>query len=56
MDLITNPEEIASNVAHGKRPETIDEEVSVDARLDGQTVRAIWKLSRLERETLRVIW
>ena len=56
MDLITNPEEIGSSASTTIRPEPIDEEVDEEDRLDGETVKAIWKLSRLERATLRVIW
>ncbi|EIW60229.1 uncharacterized protein TRAVEDRAFT_57554 [Trametes versicolor FP-101664 SS1] len=54
VDLITNPEEIAS--APPSRSASVDEEVGADERLEGTVVRAIWKLSRLKRETLRVIW
>ncbi|KAH9852715.1 hypothetical protein C2E23DRAFT_778629 [Lenzites betulinus] len=54
VDLITNPEEIAS--APVSRAGSVDEEVGVEERLEGRVVRAIWKLSRLKRETLRVIW
>nr|VWP00212.1 G-protein comlpex beta subunit CpcB [Ganoderma boninense] len=56
VDLITNPEEIGSSASTTIRPEPIDEEVDEEDRLDGETVKAIWKLSRLERATLRVIW
>lgn len=56
VDLITNPEEISSSADTTIRPEPIDEEVVGEERLDGETVKAIWKLSRLERTTLRVIW
>ena len=56
MDLITNPEEIASTSGTASQRESVEEDVGADERLDGETVRAIWKLSRLERATLRVIW
>ncbi|KAI0636591.1 hypothetical protein C8Q77DRAFT_1093581 [Trametes polyzona] len=56
VDLITNPEEIVSASAPVSRAGSIDEEVGAEERLDGAVVRAIWKLSRLKRETLRVIW
>ncbi|TBU35592.1 hypothetical protein BD311DRAFT_647093 [Dichomitus squalens] len=56
VDLITNPEEISSSVDPGTRSEPIEEELSSDEKLDGQTVKAIWKLSRLENATLRMIW
>ncbi|KAI0822777.1 hypothetical protein BC628DRAFT_1387617 [Trametes gibbosa] len=54
VDLITNPEEIAS--APASRAGSVDEEVGAEERLEGRVIRAIWKLSRLKRETLRVIW
>ncbi|KAI0672829.1 hypothetical protein C8Q78DRAFT_1021599 [Trametes maxima] len=54
VDLITNPEEIAS--ANTSRTGSVDEEVGAEEQLDGAVVRAIWKLSRLKRDTLRVIW
>ncbi|KAI0373048.1 hypothetical protein BV20DRAFT_963538 [Pilatotrama ljubarskyi] len=53
VDLITNPEEVASAPS---RSGSVDEVVSAEERLDGAVVRAIWRLSRLKRETLRVIW
>ncbi|KAI8989807.1 hypothetical protein BD414DRAFT_460000 [Trametes punicea] len=59
VDLITNPEEIASagnGVGPVSRSGSVDEEVNSEERLDGAVVRAIWKLSRLKRETLRLIW
>ncbi|RDX56361.1 hypothetical protein OH76DRAFT_1336719 [Lentinus brumalis] len=52
VDLITNPEENASS----PRGDRVEEGVGAEERLDGEIVRAIWKLSRLERATLRVIW
>lgn len=55
MDLITNPE-FTSNAGTVAPAESVDEEIGPEDRLDGETVRAIWKLSRLERITLRVIW
>ncbi|KAI0707740.1 hypothetical protein C8Q76DRAFT_746093 [Earliella scabrosa] len=56
VDLITNPEEIASTSGTASQRESVEEDVGADERLDGETVREIWKLSRLERATLRVIW
>ncbi|KAI0723830.1 hypothetical protein C8T65DRAFT_627554 [Cerioporus squamosus] len=56
VDLITNPEENASNIGPSSRGDAAVEEVGAEERLDGEIVRAIWKLSRLERGTLRVIW
>ncbi|KAI0807805.1 hypothetical protein C8Q74DRAFT_1229370 [Fomes fomentarius] len=55
VDLITNPE-FTSNAGSAALAESVDEEIGPEDRLDGETVRAIWKLSRLERATLRVIW
>ncbi|KAI9065416.1 hypothetical protein FKP32DRAFT_1624132 [Trametes sanguinea] len=56
VDLITNPEVVSVSSAPVSRSGSVDEEVGADERLDGKVVRAIWKLSRLRRETLRVIW
>ncbi|KAH9900965.1 hypothetical protein C8Q73DRAFT_676417 [Cubamyces lactineus] len=66
VDLITNPEAIpgaerapssGSGSVAGSRAGSMDEsDVGAEEKLDGAVVRAIWKLSRLERETLRVIW
>ena len=48
-----------------KRPtkkveETVKEmggsEFIIEEKLDGEMVKAIWRLSRLERATLRTIW
>ena len=56
VDLITNPEEISPNTDHAVRSELIEEEVGSEEKLDGETVKAIWRLSRLERTILRTIW
>ena len=56
--MITNPE-VTSHPAAAARTqlaELVEEEVGAEDRLDGNIVRAIWKLSRLENATLRVIW
>ncbi|OBZ65684.1 hypothetical protein A0H81_14309 [Grifola frondosa] len=59
VDLITNPEEIMTMGKPSQKniaAEPIEEEVGADERLDGETVRRIWLLSKLEREKLKVIW
>ncbi|KAH9945780.1 uncharacterized protein BXZ73DRAFT_86051 [Epithele typhae] len=58
VDLITNPE-ISSSAAPrtaGTLTETVQEEVGSEERLDGAIVKAVWKLSRLDNATLRMIW
>ena len=58
VDLITNPEVTPSPPAAARTQltEAVEEEVGAEDRLDGSIVRAVWKLSRLENATLRVIW
>ena len=57
VDLITNPENAPQPGAAGAAlQEAVEEEVGAEDRLEGAFVRAIWKLSRLENATLRVIW
>lgn len=55
--MITNPETASAAPSSGRTlTETVAEEAGPEDRLDAEIVKAIWKLSRLENATLRVIW
>ncbi|KAI0748462.1 hypothetical protein C8Q80DRAFT_1104002 [Daedaleopsis nitida] len=56
VDLITNPENNPSSGVSNARTEPVEMDVGAEERLDGETVRAVWKLSRLDRAMLRAIW